>query len=299
MFKKGRSRTSLSKQESRNAYIFLSPILVLYTVFALLPIGMLFYLSFTEYSVLTPPQWIGLENYKYLFLKDTVFIKSMINTSCFVVGTIFPTLFLGLLFAILVNRSLRGKGIIRSCIYLPYVTPVIAAALVWQFLYEPFEGGFMNYLLSWLGIKPINWLGTIRWALPSIMFMSIWRNVGFSMVLFLAGLQGIPERYYEAAKIDGANSVQQFWHITLPLLKPVILFILVLVTIGAFQVFQESYIMTEGGPALSTMTIVYWFYIVSFRSLSFGKGSAISFILAMMIFILSIFYLKVLKFREG
>jgi len=298
MFKKGRSWTSLSKRESRNAYIFLSPILVLYTLFALIPIGMLFYLSFTEYSVLMPSKWIGLENYKYLFLKDTVFIQSVINTSYYVAGTIFPTILLGLLFAMLVNRPLRGKGIIRSCIYLPYVTPVIAAALVWRFLYEPFEGGFINYLISWFGIKPINWLGTIRWALPSIMVMSIWRNVGFSMVLFLAGLQGIPERYYEAAKIDGANRVQQFWHITLPLLKPVILFVLVLATIGAFQVFQEPYIMTEGGPALSTITIVYWFYLMSFRSLRFGRGSAISLILAMMIFILSIFYLKVLKFKE-
>lgn len=299
MFKKGRSRTSLSKRESRNAYLFLSPVLGLYTVFVLVALGMIFYISFTEYSVLQPPKWVGLQNYKYLFLRDDIFKASIINTSIFVAGTVFPTMLLGLLFAILVNRSLRGRAVFRSCIYLPYVTPVIAAALVWRLMYAPSNWGFINHFLSLFGIKPINWLGTMRWALPSIMFMSIWRSVGFSMVLLLAGLQGIPERYYEAAKIDGASHVQQFWYITLPLLKPVILFILVLATIGAFQIFQEPYIMTEGGPANSTMSIIYWFYIVSFRSLSFGKGSAISCILAMMIFALSILYLKVLKFGEG
>lgn len=298
IFKKDKGRGSLSRREHRTTFVFLLPIFTLYTVFFLIPVGMCLYLSFTKYSVLESPKGVGLENYKYLFFEDDIFKVSLLNTSLYAVETITLAMIIGLLFAILLNRPLRGKGFFRSCIYLPYITPIVAAALVWVFMYEPSEEGFMNYLLSWFGIGPIDWLESVQWALPSIVIMGIWRTVGYNMVLFLAGLQGIPERYYEAASIDGASRARQFWYITLPLLKPITLFVLIMATITAFQVFQEPYVMTEGGPGHATTTVVYWLYLVSFRSLNFGKGSAISFILAIMIFILSIFYLKAMGLRE-
>ena len=295
MFKRLRSGLTLTQKESGTAYLFLLPILVLYVMFIVLPIIITFYLSFTEYSVLTPPKWVGLHNYKYLFFEDDIFKLSIINTLLFVVESIFPAILLALLFAMLLNRPLWLRGFFRSCIYLPYITPIVAVALVWVFLYDPSKEGFVNYLMSWFGIRPISWLQSIRWALPSMVLMSIWKTVGYYMILFLAGLQGIPDRYYEAANIDGASRLQQFWYITLPLLKPATIFVLIVATIYAFQVFQEPYILTQGGPGNSTTTIVYWFYLVSFRSLDFGRGAAISFILGITIFIFSIGYLKGLK----
>jgi len=297
MFKRLRSGLTLTQKETGTAYLFLLPMLVLYMIFVVLPMIITFYLSFTEYSVLTPPKWVGLHNYKYLFFEDDIFKSSIINTFLFVVQSIFPAILLALLFAMLLNRPLWLRGFFRSCIYLPYITPIVAVALVWVFLYEPSKEGFMNYMLSLFGISPISWLQSIRWALPSIAFMSIWKTVGYYMILFLAGLQGIPNRYYEAANIDGANRVQQFWYITLPLLKPATVFVLIVATIYAFQVFQEPYILTQGGPGNSTTTIVYWFYLVSFRSLYFGRGAAISFLLGIMIFVFSIGYLRGLRLR--
>ncbi len=298
MFKKIGLRTSLSKRENKIAYLFLSPILILYILFIIIPVGACLYLSFTEYSVIESPKWVGLQNYKYLFFEDDIFKISIVNTSLYVVGSIVPAICLGLLFATLLNRGLRGTGFFRSAIYLPYITPIAGVALVWVFMYEPSKEGFMNYLLSLFGISPLKWLYSVRWALPAIILMGIWRTVGYNMILFLAGLQSIPQQYYEAASIDGTNRAQQFWYITLPLLKPVTLFVLIMATISAFQIFQEPFIMTEGRPGHATTTIVYRLYLVSFRSLDFGRGSAISIILAMIIFILSIFYLSGLRFRQ-
>lgn len=297
MFNKIRTKGTLRKRQQRTAYRFLAPVLSLYMLFWVIPVGISIYVSFTEYSVLESPKWVGLRNYGYLFFEDDIFKISIRSTSLYVLGATGPSVLLGLLFAVLLDRALTGRGVFRSCIYLPYVTPIAAAALVWMFLYEPSRNGFVNYLLSFFGLGPIEWLESTRWALPSIIFVGIWRTTGYNMVLFLAGLQGIPKRYYESASIDGANSRQQFWYIMLPLLKPVTAFVLVMNTINSYQILQEPYIMTEGGPAHTTTTITYWLYLVGFRSLDFGTGAAISVILAMMIFVLSIFYLKLLRWR--
>jgi len=271
--------------EAMTAYLFLAPVIIGLLVWTLGPILGSLYLSFTEWDLLSPPKWVGLSQYVELF-HDSVFRVALLNTLYYVAGVAPGVVVVSLLLAVVMNQKLKGTVILRSIYFAPSVTSMAAIAMLWSWIYEP-SFGILNFLLEMLHLPAQPWLVDTRTALPSIMIMSIWRGVGYDMVIFLAGLQGIPQVYYEAAAIDGASTWQRFRHVTLPLLSPTTFFVLVLAVIGSLQVFQQAYVMTRGGPALSTTTLVYYLYRNGFEWFKMGKASSIAWVSFVLIAIAS------------
>lgn len=272
------------------AIVLLSPNLLGFLVFILGPVIASFCLSFTKWDLLTQIEWIGLRNYQKLF-SDQVFWRVLWNTVYYTIGTVPVGIAISLFLAIALNQRIRGIKLFRAVYFLPVISSTVAVAVVWQWLYNP-EFGLINYLLYLVGIEGPKWLTSITWAMPAVIIMSIWKNLGFNMLLFLAGLQGIPEVYYEAARIDGANWWQQFVKITLPLLSPTTLFVTVMSLINSFQVFDQVYIMTAGGPARSTSVLVHYLYQNAFEYFRMGEASAIAYILFFLVFVITVIQLK-------
>ncbi len=283
---------SMGRKRTRTAYLLLTPVLLAYMWAVVIPVVLVCYLGFTKYNIIQPAQWVGLTNYVKLLFEDSIFRESLYNTIRFVVMSVLPGVGVGLLVALILNAKLRAKGILRSATYLPYVIPIMGVSFIWIYLYDPARQGVFNYYLSFVGISPLNWLRDSRWALMAIVIMTIWRTLGYYAIMFLAGLQGIPGVYYEAAKLDGASKWQVFRYITAPLLKPVVSLVIIIAAMNSFQIFQEPYIMTEGGPGVSTMTLVYRMYALGFKSLKMGEGSAVSVILGLIIFVFAVLYLR-------
>lgn len=265
------------------AFWFVAPALALILVFFVLPVVAALALSFTDFDLyaLGDParlRFIGFGNYRRL-LGDAEFWTALKNTLYFVIVGGPLSVLVSLAAALLVNHRLTPfKGLFRSLLFLPVVTTLVAVAVVWRYLYQP-RYGMLNHLLETLGIGPIDWLGDPDWAMPAIILMAVWKNFGFNMIVFVAGLQSIPESLYEAAAIDGAGARQQLRYITLPLLAPTFLFVGVVTLIGHFQLFAEPYVMTQGGPANSTLSIALLMYQQGFRWWNLGYASAIAFVL--------------------
>ena len=272
------------------AALFLLPNLLGFLVFIFWPLIASFGLSFTSWDLLTPIKWVGLENYKTL-ISDQVFWKVLWNTIYFTVGNVPVGIILSLFLAIALNQKIKGITIFRAVYFLPVISSTVAVAIVWQWLYNP-QFGLLNYLLSLVGIDGPNWLSSTTWAMPAVIITSIWRGLGFNMLLFLAGLQGIPETYYEAAKIDGANWWVLFKNITIPLLSPTTFFVVVISIINSFQVFDQIYIMTAGGPARSTSVLVHYLYQNAFQYFKMGYASAIGYVLFFLVFTVILIQLK-------
>jgi len=270
--------------------IFITPAILVFAVFAVLPVAWGVAMSFTLYDIASPPVFVGLDNYAFL-LADPEFGHAAVNTAIYVLGTVPPHIVLGLALALLLNMKLRGLAFYRSSFYVPGVTSAVAASLMWLYIYNP-QVGPANMVLKALGLPPQNWLLDLNLALPSIIVMSVWQGIGSGMLIYLAGLQGIPSMFYEAAAIDGANSWQRFRHITWPLLAPTSLFVLVTSCIGAFQVFQQPYVMTRGGPLDATLTVVLNIYMNGFRWGKMGYASAMAVVLFAAILVISIVNLK-------
>src|SRR5690554_5294985 len=272
------------------AAIFLSPNLLGFLIFILGPVIASFGLSFTSWDLLTPMKWIGLDNYRAL-ISDQVFWKVLWNTIYYTIGTVPVGIIISLFLAIALNQKIKGVKFFRAAYFLPVISSTVAIAVVWQWLYNP-EFGLLNYLLYLIGIDGPKWLTSTSWSMPSIIIMSIWKNLGFNMLLFLAGLQGTPEAYYEAARIDGANWWQQFRNITIPLLSSTTFFVIVMSIINSFQVFDQIYIMTAGGPARSTSVLVHYLYQNAFEYFRMGRASAIAYVLFFLVFIITMIQLK-------
>ena len=266
---------------------FVAPALTLIGVFFFLPVAASLLLSFTDFDIyalgrLDRLRFIGLDNYRRL-LADPLFWTALRNTLYFVVvgGPLSVLVSLGA--ALLVNHRLtRFQGWFRTLLFLPVVTTLVAVAVVWRYLYHP-RHGFLNYVLGWVGLPPIDWLGDPDWAMPAIILMAVWKNFGFNMVVFIAGLQSIPRRLYEAAEIDGADGWAQFRYITLPMLAPTFLFVTVITLIGYFQLFAEPYVMTQGGPADSTLSVALLMFQEGFRWWNLGYAAAVAFVLFLII----------------
>ncbi|QJD30574.1 carbohydrate ABC transporter permease [Methylococcus geothermalis] len=275
------------------AFWFVAPALALLVVFFFLPVGAALGLSFTDFDIYALAdigrlRFVGLDNYRRLF-GDAEFWTALRNTLYFVAVGGPLSVLVSLAAALLVNHRLTPfKGLFRSLLFLPVVTTLVAVAVVWRYLYQP-RYGVLNYLLGGFGIGPVDWLGDPDWAMPAIILMAVWKNFGFNMIVFVAGLQNIPESLYEAASIDGAGARQQFLYITLPLLAPTFLFVAVITMIGHFQWFAEPYVMTQGGPAGSTLSIVLLMYQQGFRWWNLGYTSAIAFVLFGMVFLFAVF----------
>jgi multiple sugar transport system permease protein len=272
------------------AYLFLAPAFIGLTIFTLVPFLLSFYYSMTDYNVLSPPVWRGLANYEKLF-QSRVFWVSLWNTFYYTIGTIPFKLIIGLALALLLNRALRGIAIFRALYYLPVVTATIAVSVIWLWIYNP-SYGLANMALEALGLPRQTWLLSPTLAMPSLMILGVWKYVGGTMIIYLAGLQGIPEMYYEAAAIDGANRWQQFWHITWPLLKPATFFNIVTLAITSFQVFEQMYIMTEGGPGFATTTMVYEIYREAFERFHMGYASSLAVVLFVIVLALTLVNFK-------
>jgi len=266
---------------------FVAPALTLIGLFFFLPVAASLLLSFTDFDIyalgrLDRLRFIGLDNYRRL-LNDPMFWTALKNTLYFVVvgGPLSVLVSLGA--ALLVNHRLtRFQGVFRTLLFLPVVTTLVAVAVVWRYLYHP-RYGFLNYVLGLAGLPPIEWLGDPDWAMPAIILMAVWKNFGFNMVVFIAGLQSIPHRLYEAAEIDGADGWAQFRYITLPMLAPTFLFVTVITLIGYFQLFAEPYVMTQGGPADSTLSVALLMFQEGFRWWNLGYAAAVAFVLFLII----------------
>jgi multiple sugar transport system permease protein len=268
------------------AIIFLLPNLILFFAFMLFPVIGSFLLSFTSWDLLGPIHWVGLKNYVDLF-QDEVFIEVLWNTIYFTAVSVPIGIFISLLLAIALNQKIRGIKFYRAAYFLPVISSMVAVAVIWQWIYNP-EYGLFNFTLSLFGMKGPNWLSDSTWAMPAIIITSIWKGLGFNMLLFLAGLQGISESYYEAAELDGATTVAKFRHITVPLLTHTTFFVTVMSIIGSFQVFDTVFLMTGGGPGRSTSVVVHYLYQNAFEYFRMGYASAMAYILFFMVFIITV-----------
>jgi multiple sugar transport system permease protein len=281
---------SIERRQAIAGYVFVAPAMVIFFIFTLLPVAIAAYLSFTNYDVFTKLDWIGTANYEDVF-QDELFWRALWNTTTYTVWSIPLSMAIGLGLALLLNQKLRGLGVYRTVYYVPVVTSMVAVAMIWIQLFDPLYGVISNAFES-IGIRGINWLGDPNLAMPSIIAVSVWKVIGWNMLIYLAGLQGIPDYLKEAAAIDGANAWQAFRKITLPLLQPTTFFIFVTSLIGAFQVFDQVYVMTGGGPAGSTTTLVHQIYNAAFKALDMGYAAAMSFVLFAIILVVSLFSIK-------
>ncbi len=288
--------SGLERRTAFSAWVFLAPALLLISAFFFLPVLAALLLSFTDFDIyalgdLGRLRFIGFDNYQRL-LHSPLFWTALGNTGYFVAvgGPLSVAVSLGA--ALLVNARLtRYPGLFRTAFFLPVVTTLVAVAVVWRYLYHP-RYGLLNYALGLLGIPPIDWLGDPDWAMPAIILMAVWKNFGFNMIIFIAGLQNIPTPLYEAARLDGASVWAQFRHITLPLLGPTFLFVALMTMIGYCQVFAEPYVMTQGGPVNRTLSIVLLMYEEGFRWWNMGYASAAAFLLFALILVGSLLQLQ-------
>jgi multiple sugar transport system permease protein len=289
-----RRRTwTVEQRQALAGYLFVAPAMLLFFVFTLLPVAYTFYLSFTNYDVFTRMDWIGALNYTDI-IDDELFWEALRNTLVYTVWSIPLSMAIGLGLALLLNQKLRGLGLYRTVYYVPVVSSMVAVAMIWIQLFDPLYGVVSNGVEA-LGIHGINWLGDPNLAMPSIIAVSVWKVVGWNMLIYLAGLQGIPAHLKEAAAIDGANRWQSLRHITLPLLQPTTFFIFVTSLIGAFQVFDVVYVMTGGGPANATTTLVHQIYKTAFTALDMGYAAAMSFVLFAIILIVSLLSMRAMR----
>ena len=267
-------------------YFFVAPLLIGIAAFIVLPIAASLFMSFHRWDMVSPPAGVGFRHYVKLVSRDLLFWKVMGNTFRYAAYLIPPSIVIPLLLAVLLDRPLRGRSWYRVSFFLPVVTSVVAVGLMFRWLYDS-EFGLINYVLSWISIDGPGWLIDPVWAMPAVAAVTVWQGLGYNMILYLAGLQGISEHYYEAAKIDGANALDRFFRITIPLLTPTIFFILIVSVIGTFQTFGLIYVMTEGGPINSTNVYIYYLWQTAFGSSKMGYASAMAWILALIIFVIT------------
>ncbi len=259
-------------------YALIAPNVILFTIFGLLPIIATVLISFTRWNILGSPSWIGLQNFQRL-LHDDEFWTSLRVTLVYAVLFVLPSAGIALGQALLISLAGRWQALFRTVYFIPVVTSITVIAMIWGWLFLPDDTGPLNYLLGKFGIPPQSWLQSLTQALPAVVIVAVWSAVGYYMVLWLSGLQGIPQELLDAAMVDGANAWTRFWRITLPLLKPTTMFVVIIGTINAFQAFALFYLLTGGGPLYNTTTIVLFIYKHAFRLQEMGYASAASMML--------------------
>jgi multiple sugar transport system permease protein len=267
---------AVRRREAIVAYALLSPAIILFLVFIAGPLVGAIVLSFYEWDLLTDAEFVGLDNYRKLF-NDSSALAAVRNTFVFAFWSLITHVGFGLLLALMVQRSIPGilKYVFRTAIFFPVIMSWASVSLIWLFILDP-NFGFINYYLEQLGIPTKSWLLMPDTALPAIIIVDLWKTIGFTFIILLAGLQSVPEHLHEAAKIDGAGSIRRFWDITLPMLSPTLFFTGILTFIGAFQIFEPMYIMTEGGPLDRTVSIVMKIYMTGFQRFEMGYASAMA-----------------------
>lgn len=274
-------------------YIFLVPILVHFSIFHLFPILFSLYITFTDWPIIGEPQFIGLKNW-INFFSDQLAWKAIWNTILFSLYYIVPTMALGLCLALLINTGKRGTGFFKGIYFLPVVTSFVVISGIWSWLFKGTESGFINSFLGLFGVEPQLFLSDSLQAMMVLAGLSVFKVCGSTMIYYFAGLQSVPDEYYEAARIDGASKWNIFWKITFPLLMPIHFYVAIITTIGSFQIFDSAFLLTSGGPNFSTTTIVYYLYQEGFTSLRLGYASVLAYILFFIVFGISLIQKKVM-----
>lgn len=283
--------SNITRRNRLTAYAFLLPNFIGFLTFTLVPIIVAFGLSFYKWDSANPAVFVGLKNFFKLF-RDETFQISLVNTIYFSAVTVPFTIIVALFLAVLLNQKIKGIQFFRTLYFFPYITSMVAVAVVWLMLLQPTMGP-VNGFLKWIGIQnPPGWTASTVWAMPAVILVSVWRQVGYYMVIYLAGLQNIPEYLYEAATIDGANLWQKFRYVTLPMLTPATFLNTLLLIIGSFKIFDQVYIMTDGGPGRATNTLVYCIYNQAFWFFNFGYASMVAMVLFIMVLVLTIIQFK-------
>jgi lactose/L-arabinose transport system permease protein len=289
---KKRPAPSLFLRRYGAAYIFIAPFFLLYTIFGLYPVFYSFVLSFHDWSGVGSWRWVGATNYEQYVMGDSVFRISIANTVYYWVGLVPGMTLLALVLAVIMNQPrLHLKGIFRTTYMLPYITSVVSIAVIFANLFDD-QVGWINFLLVQIGLPRIAWLRSIQWSKVSVILLIVWKWVGYNMVIMLAGLQSISPEIYEMATLDGAGPLRRFVHMTVPLMRPVIMFVFIMSTIGTFNTFAEPYLLTGGGPSYSSTTPAILLYLTAFRYGRFGAASSLSFIMAAMIFAASLLQIR-------
>jgi multiple sugar transport system permease protein len=269
--------TREERRRLRNALLFLSPWLIGLVVFTAYPIGASFYYSLTDFRVLQPPRWQGVANYRTLLFEDEYFWRYAVSNTIYMFLELPLAIALGVALALLLNQRLRGMAFFRTAFYIPSIVPTVASAMLWLWVLNP-QYGLANTALQGIGLRPREWLADPGWSKPSFILMDLWA-VGGGMVIYLAALQGIPEHLYEAAALDGVNAWQRLRHITLPMMSPVIFFNVIMGVIGTFQYFTQTFIMTRGGPELSTLFYALYLFQNAFEYFKMGYACAMAWLL--------------------
>lgn len=269
---------NMKRKNTFIAWSFILPNFIGFFIFTLIPVVASLILAFMEWDAFSTPEFVGLANFERMIHDDTFWI-SLKNTVYYTVGTVPLTLVCSLGLAVLLNKKIKGVKFFRAAIFFPYITSLVAVAVVWNMLFHP-DMGPINQFLRFIGIdNPPGWTASSTWAMPAIIIVSVWRGMGYYMVLYLAGLQGIPKELYEAADIDGANGWNKFKNVTLPMLRPTTFFVMIMLTISSFKVFDLIQVMTDGGPGRATNVLVYKIYNEAFVKFNFGYASAIALVL--------------------
>ncbi|UCB44671.1 MAG: sugar ABC transporter permease [Spirochaetota bacterium] len=301
----------------RRALLFILPTYIILFVFIIVPIFFAFYLSFHKWNLLGSMQWVGISNYRKLFHSDE-FWKALVNTFYYSFITVPVGIVISLLLAMLLNSKIKGIAIYRTVYFMPVMTSVVASAFIWQWIFQS-QNGILNYLFGFIGLKPLSWLNepkgifTVffesfgkqipKWlggpsvTLVAISIMTVWKNTGYYMIIFLAGLQNIPKTLYEAAEMDGAGPIKSFFSITLPILSPTTYFVLIMSVIVSFQVFEQVAVTTQGGPLNASLVLVYFIYQRAFKFLEVGYASSAAYILFAIVLLLTYFQVKTLGKR--
>ncbi len=272
----------LFNKQNYAAWLFILPALAGTLVFIIIPVICSFGLSFCKWDLLNPVQFAGFDNYREIFT-DSLFYKIFFNTVIFAVSTSVFGVTIPLILAVILNNKIRGAEFYKSAYFLPFITPMIVIGIVWQWIFDP-NIGILNNLLH----IHINWLYDTRFAMPALIIVSVWKLIGYNMIIFLSSLSTISQSLFEAAKIDGANPVQIFKNVTVPLLSPSIFFVVIITAISSFQIFDLIYLMTQGGPLDSTNVLVYAIYKNAFEYFNVGKASAIAYVLFVVILVLTL-----------
>ena len=280
---------NLSDNKTVAISLFLLPALLGTLIFIIIPVLCSFGLSFAKWDLLNPITIVGLENYKNLF-NDKVFYQTLINTIVFAISTSTFGVIIPLILASVLNSKIRGSEFFKTAYFLPFITPMIVIGIVWGWIFDP-NIGLLNKLLH----LHINWLYDVKFAMPALIAVSVWKLIGYNMIIFLSTLSSISQSLFEAAKIDGANSLQTFRHVTVPMLSPTIFFVVIITTISSFQVFDLIYLMTQGGPFNSTNVLVYSIYQNAFEYFNVGEASAIAYVLFAIILVLTLLQWKFRK----
>ncbi len=273
---------NLTNNERFAGWVFILPVLVGTLIFIIIPVICSFGLSFAKWDLLNPIQFVGLANYREIF-SEALFYKILLNTIVFALSTSVLGVIIPLVLACILNSKVRGSEFYKTAYFLPFITPMIVIGVVWEWIFDP-NIGLLNHVLH----LHINWLYDTHFAMPALIIVSVWKLIGYNMVIFLSSLAGISQSMFEAAKIDGANELQTFKNVTVPLLSPTIFFVVIITAISSFQVFDLIYLMTQGGPLNSTNVLVYAIYQNAFEYFNVGKASAIAYVLFVIILVLTL-----------